>query len=553
MDRRKTRRKRQSAIKETFSMVNTILLVVIAAAIVAFVVFFIKGQMNGGAERETSFLSGLFGDHRESQGETTEIVIETEAETLADGINKSKDGSLYFLKNGERLTNTWIDHEGKLYRADSNGFLITTESSEGAYNYIYTPSGEVKSIRYNPSYSAGDSRTENDRLEAGLTSAQTMGELSLIMYKRKTDNYSHKLGGDKAPQYTSGGSLQIAGDYIYWLPWVRDPDEMEATVNGRLFRMKPGEEKRQVLSENVLGFKVLETENGTVIYYYDNFMHRAEEQAFKDDEFVMTFTEDMEYVVSLGTDGKLYLMTKNGYPVTMETEAFKANGFYYALNAKGEITFVREEKYTVIDGCRYSIASQNVFGTMRSCVVRKGLDGKEYIISGDFEGTGGNMYVNPYDGFIYAEHTTQSGACEILKISPDGDIDILSGSTTQADSLRLVGFADSKVFAKKISGGTSEIIVYDSMLSSALTIAVEPKPYGEQETTAAGPGMGPGDATGPGSPSYGPGSEMITGPGQAQPQTQPQTQSFTQPETQSYGPGSPMQVQIPDEPVTVSP
>ena len=510
MDRKDRRRKQKNAVKDTFRMVNTILLVVIAIAIVAFVAIFIKSQLDASETGETSFLSGLFDRGQESSAETeeaTEVVIETEEDT-SDGFHEAADGRVYYLRAGERIRDTWLQSEGEIYCFDADGYVKTGAFEEGAFRFETSSGGEVKMITFNknyriPSDASGDYpyAVKNSSLMAFMNPDRTLGRMVQIMYKKASETMSHQLGGSDAPQYTVPGSCQVAGGYIFWLPAISDPDEIEALSANKLFRMRPGDEKRQVAAENVSGYKAFEDENGKITVYYcaDGSMHVCGEDGFADDDTVFVFTEDMEYRPIASGDGKLILMTESGYPVTMASDAFRVGDYVYCLAASGEILAVEPQDSVEKDGYVYEVATDEAFGVTRSMIVRRKDDVAE-AISGEFFGSTGNMHLSKDGSVMYAEYCDAMGNARIIRITFEGDADIVNGFDPADKEIVLCGNAGEDLVVKVIENDGDRYETVTTGHMTPLAMGMEPAPLGETEpgTVPAGPettivpGEGPG-------------------------------------------------------------
>ena len=571
MDKRTRRRKQKNTIKETFGMVNTILLVVIAIAIVAFVVVFLKGQLNGGEKKENSFLSGLFGGGTEETSETEELAVAVETETAAPekpGFNVSADGKIYYLEDGAAIKDRWFFEGGKLFCAGADGYVKTGSFAEGAFRYETEETGAVKSITFN-SYYNGDGNSAPDypysvkdnALLVYLNTGKTSGRMYQIQYKKAAETMSHALGGAENAQYTVPYSMKIAGGYVYWLPYLSDPDALEKFTAGNLYRMKPGAEKRQKIAENVDGYQVVATTSGeTVICYYaEGSMHLVGEEACVDDDTITAFTEDMDYVFDATEEGKLYLAVPGGYRVAMASEAFKAGDYTYSLSEQGEILSVVPQTEVTIDGYTYAVASDSAFGVSRSVVTRKKAEedagpALTEAISGEFFGTTGNLHLSKAGDVMYAEYRDAMENSRIIRITPDGDVDIVNGFDPGGKEILLCG-DEGDTLVVKVSGGETERDTYEKVVLghfTPLAIGIVPVELGEgvvniddpasqsEEQPGVQAGVGPASA-GAGNPDAS--STAKTGPGAHTGEKAPGSSEIS---SKPQAPG------IPDAPVLVN-
>ena len=515
MDKRAKRRKKKNTVQETLDIVKAILLVVIAIAAVAFVFVFIKKELTeGGSGNSGSSVFGALFEEKETETETeseSETEEETTEERINDGLTVDDDGKIIFMNNGEAVKNTWIDYNNGLYCFDKDGFAKTESFSEGAFVYDTGKDGSVRSISYNFNYRAPyengyEGLVKDKTIWAYLGESSVMGRFYTILYKKTTDTMSHNLGGTGNTQYTMPGSIMINDGYIYWLPMLEEPDEMESLINGNLYRMRPGAERREIVAKNVDGYKVLTDLSGkTVIYYCQGGnMHKCGPENCVEDDSEIIFSEDMEYTVESDSTGKkLYLRTKSGYPVRKQSESFKAGDFTYAITGEGEIVSVESGISVHYGNSVYSVAAGEVFGTVRSVIVRTGRDNVNMVISGEFIGECRSLHYCEAEDCIYGEFLYGAEGPRIMRVSMDGDVDMLSQHDSGTASMKIYAFLDDAVVVKIIKqDGTSYFAKLAKSLSSPVAAAVEPislesynQPETESQTAEIGPGYGPGSET----------------------------------------------------------
>ena len=541
MDKRASRRKRNREIREVLDIIKTILLVVMAVFVIAFVLVFIRRQLGEGGDSDSKI--SIFGSllKKETEPAETESQTETEAETeaeLKEGFNRDSEGRLLYMKDGKQCADCWMDIGSALYRFDKEGFAVIGTYEEDAYIYTFSDSGEVTSIVWNEDYREDftvdyPGMVSGSGLTVYLNEKVRLGRFYGIDYKKSS--VSHLLGGEDAPQYTGPGSIQTDQEgYIYWLPIVKNPDEMESCFNRRLYRMKPEDDKRQIVSDGVNGYRVLTGEKGeTVIYYSKNGgMYRCGSAACREDASDIEYTEDMDYVLDLSTEGKLFLRTVSGYPVLKETDAFKTGGFTYALSSQGEILSVKPcDRAELGEEGTWYVLTEEVFGTQRSIVVWEDEAGVRSAISSEFSGTSGSFYYHETQGRFFAEFAFLDGGQYILAVTKDGDADLLLGGDTLVQTKQIYGFTENEVIVKNT--GADGKISYEAISteeSTPVAVSVEPRLLDDEESDggdylpneALGPGyignqpgnsIGPGGGSGSGTGSNGPGGPSQTGPG----------------------------------------
>ena len=552
MTRRVRRRKKKSYFEETMDIVKAILLVVIAAAAVVFVVFFIRDSMQDEDDRKmkASIFSTLFKKEEEETGtgagETEETETGTEEETkeftLKDGLTVDQDGNIVYVKDGALLVSTFLEEHGKLYYFDEIGMACTDRMNLDAMILHFGKDGALKNITVDPGYQEPytdylaeyPGLTKDNLLMAYLKEDRKFGRFSEIIYKKSADTMSHILGGNGSPQYTMPGTMQIADGNVYWLPFVNDPDELESLLCGKLFRMKPGDGKREIYSEDVTGFIVFTDPEGKTSLWYskDGQVLKADLSEFTEDNTPVTFTEDMDYMTEL-SDGKLYLKTASGYPVAKESDAFHVLGFSYRLGPDGEILGSGEQKSVKVGNYTYSVKTGEMFGMERSVIVRTDEAGIEEMISGEFAGSAKNIYHNPNDNYLYMEYKYPDGSCYIACSSLDGYVDMLTGGDRGASSMKILGFADGRVYVKETyPDGGSFTEALDVYALSGLALGRTPEATVSEGTTEQAELTGPSSI---GPSSQGPGAataETGSAPGVAEDPV-----ALTGPGAAPFGPG----------------
>lgn len=514
MDKRTKRRKKKNSVQETLELVKAILLVVIAVAAVAFVFVFIKKELSEGGTGKggASVFGALFGEKEtETETETETVSVEESTEApVTEGLHTDDDGNVMFSVNGQDIRNAWADIDNGLYFFDGDGHAKTGTFSEGAIVYEAGDDGSVRNISYDFNYRAPynsdyEGLVKDKTVWAYLGESSLMGRFRTIMYKKTTDTMSHILGGTENAQYTMPGSIMINDGYIYWLPMAEDPDEMEALISGNLYRMRPGTEKREIGAKDVEGFKVLNDQNGNAVIYYfqGGNMHKCTPEDFREDDSGIIFSEDMEYTVKSSDDGKkLYLVTKSGYPVRKQSDSFRAGDFTDSIKSDGEIISVEPQTSVAHDNYEYSVETGEIFGSVRSVIVRTGSDNVKTVISGEFIGECRSLYYCEAENCMYGEFLYGTEGPRIMRISMDGDVDILKQHSSEAAAMKIYAYFDDSVVVKIVRfDGSSYFGKLDRSSSSPLAAAVEPFSFEsftqpetepESESENVNPGLGPG-------------------------------------------------------------
>ena len=475
-------------------------LILIAAAV--FVVLFVRNELGSG-------LGFLHGTEKETEESTEESSSEAEPEEEAEGFNRDEEGRLYYLgEDGDRISDTWLSLEEKLYYLDEEGFAQTEPMSFEGMEYTFSEEGEVTSIEYDEYYRPAEQEEEDKeyysvvktpRIWVYLDQEERLGSFFLIRYRRTTENTSNALGGDNH-QYCSPYGMQIDENYIYYLPLSSSPEPEDQYINGNLYRMEPGAVVRELVAEDVEGYKVLEGDiyyqSGGRIYYT---RHAGEDTTLPD------FSQVEDFYVDISSGDKAYLCTEDGRRVTLQSEEFKAGNFRYELSAEGEILSVADKSSVNTGGYTYTVEADDAFGTPLSRVVRISDEtGKKEIISSEFEGRCGDLHYDFDSGNIFAEYTDTSGKSRILKITKDGDVDYLLDDGGDA-KLELYALQDNNAICRAEGADSVSFISLRLRATVPLALAVEPVEEGEESSEVI-------DINGSGSSGSGSGLQNVEAP-----------------------------------------
>ncbi len=458
------RRKRGHRSNRGSNIVSSAALIVIAILLLIFVYFYINNN-------NFSDIGSLFAKNAE--------LTESESDTNADaeGIDKAETGLirddnkrlLYVIDGAETdryevdqisehdgrtvLINSWYEDDDSLIYFGEEGYALT-EYAEGAMQYDFDNDYHLNSIKYNDAYI---SDSEADTLDypgvvqtktlwAFLDTQKCLGDLCAIKYKKTTESFSHSLGSDSSPQYTSRFAMNVADGYIYYAAFSDASDVLTESIANKLFRMKPGADYRELGAEDIRGYKVYEEPSGKVSVYCDNGHGIIKVSSFEKDDSAPVFSEDANYYVDI-SGGKAVLMLEGGYPVTLAASSFKAGNFTYALNADGEITAVADKAQVNTGGYTYTVENGDSFGSKKARVLRS-ASGKKQLISAEFDGSVGNLHYDFDSSKIIAEYVDRDGEAGLISISLDGDVDVLYDASKLGSSCTLYSIEEGYVIFK---------------------------------------------------------------------------------------------------------
>ncbi len=497
------RRKRSRRNNSGSNIVSSVALIVIAVLLLIFVYFYISNN---------SF-TDVFSVFSKKETTESETVGQKEAEAEsadenAFGLVTDANGRLMYVLNEDELAlyepeqiteqggrkllkNSWHDDRDALYYFGEDGYAVR-DYSEEAMQYSFDSEYKLSSIRYNDAYISDSEGETSDypgvvqtkTLWAFIDTEKTIGELCAVKYKKTTESFSHSLGGDTSPQYTSRFAMSIADGYIYYAAFCDSSDKLTESIANKLFRMKPGADYRELGAENIKGYKVYETNDGKVKVYYDDGHGIGLAANFEKDDTVMVFPEDANYYVDF-SNGSAVLMLEGGYPVTLASSAFKAGNFTYTLDADGRITAVAAKTKVSTGGYTYTVENGDSFGVKKARIIRT-ANGKSEVMSAEFEGSVGNLHYDYDSSRIIAEYVDGDNQAGLLAISLDGDVDVIYDASKLGSSCILYSIQDGYAVVKTESS-TEPFKKAKIAASYPLAIGVDPIELNESETTASVP------------------------------------------------------------------
>ncbi len=417
------------------------------------------------------------------QWEEESSVVETsELEIVEDPVTgwiDEEGGTRYLDSDGNYLCDRWIVSEGSLYYLDEDGYMAVDEVSMDGQVFSFNEEGELTDIQMDSNWVGltGDDNLQNlDSLVKSnafwcyLDSGSDEDAVFKTIYYRKTTEMEAKpLGGDD-PEKSTHNSLHIYDGYIYYLPQVTartfsSLSTEEQELCNRLYRMKPGDSKRELLAENATGFLVLE--DGSIYYASDGQIRMVDTESADS-------SEEEQYQVQI-KDAGCYLVDASGDPVSgnlvIEDRLYqldqdgKITGVYPADRTYGQATFTLEQNssgatalYRQSSGAAKTMIAQSDYGINSFCIadgmiyysayIRRDSDGTRYSaifqispdgsgnrqISREFQGNILNLYYYSEQGKIYGEYTPVSWKnCygQIVVIELDGTVSVIDDSSSR--------------------------------------------------------------------------------------------------------------------------
>ena len=553
------RRRRKSTLTDIISLIGAIAMIVIAVVLMIFVYTYIRQNRlpsglpflsspdSGGKDADGDGADDKDGkdardgkDGKDADGSGEEG--EGEDGQPAEGLNRLKDGTLVLVlsdneaktypsdsvlaKDGQKLlAGAWYEDGDSLYYFGDDG-LAVREHTESGMRYRFSKDYILEEIRYLSNYRAdpGEESAEypglvrGKKLWAYLDEKKSVGNYYAVRYKQTTEARTQELGGGSNPQYSSRYAMAVLDNYIYYL--AVDPDSGSgsssgsgsasasgsssgsstgkalAPIAGKLMRMQPGGEFREIAAENVKGFRVVREADGGHKVYYDDGSGIHISRSFTQDETMRIFPENASYYVEIRND-KAVLMLEGGYPVTLESAAFSAGNFIYRLSASGEILSVAAKTNVSLGGYSYFVENGESFGEKRARVMRQDAAGTIEVISAEFPGETGNLHYDFDSGRMIAEYKDAYGAAGLVSITRDGDVDLLADTAYVGSRAELYAIRGGEAYIRtddsllpfrkvRISGGTP-------LAAGVDPVVLETDEPAEDESQADGPG-GPGTA-----------------------------------------------------------
>ena len=350
MDRR--RKKKESPIKMVFLIMIAVLVMVAAI----YVVISVFGKISSDY-KQLDF---------SKEEETMDLTIDTDEEPSV-GWNETGHGWMYYLDEKSFVENQWKDIDGFLYYFDGDGFMVTGQLRQDGQIYtLHDTKGYLKNIEVDLDYvpeSTGenlDSLVRTNAFWCFLKEEEGTGLFKTILYRKTVENKVVVLGGETAPEKTTRNSMRAYGDYVYYLPKVKESQltrlsEAEKGLCDKLFRMRPGSDVKELIAEQVDGYMVL---NDTIYYAQAGSIHSAVSG-------VEIATGEGKYTVEI-KDDSCYLVDELGNPAVSDNgDSVAVGDRIYRIEEDGKIKYVKHGQLT-IDGSTYYLSGSGTKATVNS-------------------------------------------------------------------------------------------------------------------------------------------------------------------------------------------
>lgn len=449
----KKQKKKDSAVSSVF-LILIAALVLVAAVYVIFTVF---------RKISTDYRNLEHFQETESQGTTIEI-----EEVEKQGWNDTEEGWKYLMNDGQYATEQWLEIEGFLYYFDKQGIMVTGEwKQEGQLYTCHDTKGYLKDIQVDLDYvpeSTGENLDSLVRTNAFwcYLSDEDTGLFKTILYRKTVENKVKPLGDENNPEKTTRNSMRTYGDYVYYLPKVKEGSLGQLTSEERsmcnvLTRMIPGQKKKEVIAENVGGYFLLKD----VIYYSQNGKiystvsgtettagERPYDVIIENGECYLTDLlgnpVQPEIGGSISIGDRVYKVELDGRITSVEKGQTTVNGVSYYLRgsgnssavwaetSEGERTVIREgygvQSFCIVDNEIYFsvYVDKPSSGEWSSQIFKVNLDGSgRTVVSQKFPGTIGTMYYFDSEGEIYGEYHPsiwKNAYGSVVTIGKDGSL-----------------------------------------------------------------------------------------------------------------------------------
>ena len=358
----KKRRKKDSSVK-TLLLILTAVVVMVAAI---YVVSKVLGKISSDYEN-IEF----------TKEETSTISIEIEDEPKS-GWDESDEGWRYYLKKNQYVTEQWKEIDGFLYYFDEDGILATGEwKQDGQIYTCQETKGYLKDIQTDLDYvpeSTGenlDSLARTNAFWCYLDDKDTgTSPFKTILFRKTVENKVKPLGQETNPERTTKNSMRAYGDYVYFLPKVKESamsglSESDKELCDKLFRMIPGTDKKELIAEDVDGYIVLD---GIIYYAQDGKIQSTKSGT----EYV---SGDDRYSVIVKQDD-CYLVDEKGNPVAAEGgDTVSIGDRIYRIEDDGRIKDVSHGQ-EIISGKMLHLSGSG----LKAMVVSKGDTGEKILI-----------------------------------------------------------------------------------------------------------------------------------------------------------------------------
>lgn len=430
-------------------------------------------------------------------GDSSEWVLETSSDEPSESQTETEEaygwitdenGSRYREEDGTFALDTWKIWQNKLYYLGEDGLMATESVSKDGQIFYFESNGALRDIQPDPSWTGLshednlqnlNSLVKSNKFWSYLSSdAKYTGAFKPICYRKTTETKERFLGSESNPELSTKNSLQIHNEYIYYLPQVSSQvfnglSDNEKNLCNKLFRMKPGENQKELLAENATGYLVLE--DGSVYYASSGEIQTVGSGTMYltgEDQYRVEIKEDGCYL--LDSMGNLVTGNENGIQILENREYHLNNGritgVYPAEQKYENFVFTLEEDrenpgkmaiYRQENGGQKVKAAQAPLGINSFCIAEdnlyysafteQGIDGTRYSaiyrlnpngiqaekISSKFKGNILNLYYYDDKKKIYGEYAPNSWkSCygQIVMVGFDGSVMLIDDSSARGNS-----------------------------------------------------------------------------------------------------------------------
>lgn len=460
MASRKKKRK-ESYLWSTMMVICAICTLLVAVLVVATVFFKIKKD-------------AWNPDKQVPETTTSEIVIETEA---IYGWVETEQGTKFREEDGTFAKDTWKVWEDGLYYLNDNGIMETGSScSIDGWICQFAESGRLKDIQMDFNYqgktqeeieTGKKSMVRGNEFYAYLdTSSAYKGAFYPIRYKKSTEEEEEYLGGKNTPEVASPNALAIGDGWVYYLALAPSNEGLNAEeqgLNGSLFRMRPSDQTKELLSNQVTGFleaegQIYYASNGTVFKAESGTSYPVGENQYQvkiqdniaylldgmgslvsGDDSGMKVIGDRQYKLDDGKISYVKPAVRSVGDMTYELKNDGGNGVISWKDNSGQNGILARSEYGINSFCiaedwiYYSAyVSKGTNGERYSQIYRISMDGTEkQPASSVFEGNILNLYYYENQKTIYGEYypvSWKSGYGQIVTVGLDGTVNKISDS-----------------------------------------------------------------------------------------------------------------------------
>lgn len=381
---------------------------------------------------------------REEKAEETTIapiIIETEA---VYGWMETEQGTKFKENDGTFAKDTWKFWENGLYYLNENGIMEAGKSVfMDGWIYEFSENGILKDIQLDFSYkgkSPGEEETGKKSLVRSNefycyldTSENYQGNFRPILYKKSAAEKEEYLGGESVPEVTAPNSMTILDGWIYYLPQVRDSivlNTEEQGINGKLFRMRPGDKTKELIASQVSGFLVVD----------EQFFYASNGTIFKAESGISYPVGESWYQVKI-EENIAYLINGLGSIAAGDSSGMKSIGDRQYKLDEGKISYVKPSSQ-IVSGIIYELKDDGG----KDALYWKDISGQSGILAGSEFGI--DSFCIAEDWIYYSAYVFKGDNGErysqVYRISMDGTDKRAVSEVFPGNILNLYYYKDQK-------------------------------------------------------------------------------------------------------------